>query len=356
MKSINKVLLSTAIALSLSLPAKALDTLNSASGGYASASPGSSVGASNAGAGMYASSGNTAAATSSQVWVDPNQINLNAGMVNIPGATPVASLNLNAGGNGAAQLGVTNSAGTSTAIVVQDAQVSLVSTSNSGQAGNVRLTGVANGVFNSDAVNLGQMNAAITAGAGTDTTARNSAAAAQTSANAAATTATAASTAAANSQFTADQAMTKATTASNQALTAQSIGNNATVIADRAQTTADTAQATATAAQTTANGFSSRISALQDNLNKMEADLNKVDIDAQRGIASLASINNAPIPSAVGNFTIAVGAGQYKSQSATGLSFAYRGGEMTYGAIITGGVGYSGGGDPVYKIGAAWEL
>jgi hypothetical protein len=83
------------------------------------------------------------------------------------------------------------------------------------------------------------------------------------------------------------------------------------------------------------------MNALRSELGKMEADLHRVDMDAQRGIASLAAINNAPTPSSAGKWTMAIGAANYKTQSATGISFAYRGGVDAGSPVFSAGVGYS---------------
>lgn len=94
---------------------------------------------------------------------------------------------------------------------------------------------------------------------------------------------------------------------------------------------------------------------LRNELGEMENKLNQVEKDSYRGIASLAAINNAPIPNKVGGYSLAIGAGNYKSESAVGISFAYRAGSETGYAVISGGVGYALSGDPVYKAGIAWQ-
>lgn len=102
--------------------------------------------------------------------------------------------------------------------------------------------------------------------------------------------------------------------------------------------------------------YNAKFDALRSDLSKMEDKLNSVDQDAQRGIAGLAAITNAPAPSAPGKWTMAVGSGAYKTQSAVGISFAYRAGVNAGNAVISGGVGFAPGGDPVMKVGVAWEL
>lgn len=62
------------------------------------------------------------------------------------------------------------------------------------------------------------------------------------------------------------------------------------------------------------------------------------------------------MPSKVGGYTLAIGVGGYKSQQAYGISAAFRAGDGLGGAILSVGVGHAGGGDPVYKAGAAWEF
>lgn len=119
-----------------------------------------------------------------------------------------------------------------------------------------------------------------------------------------------------------------------------------------------------------ASGAPVRLTGIADGVNRYDA-VNKGQLDALRaefsgmeqrlqrdaaqGIAGLAAINNAPLPSAAGKITMALGAGSYKGYNATGISFAYRAGTNLKGAVFNGGAGFNGG-DPVIKVGVAWEL
>lgn len=95
-----------------------------------------------------------------------------------------------------------------------------------------------------------------------------------------------------------------------------------------------------------------QLDALRAEFSGMEQRLQR---DAAQGIAGLAAINNAPLPSAAGKITMALGAGSYKGYNATGISFAYRAGTNLKGAVFNGGAGFNSG-DPVIKVGVAWEL
>ncbi|MDQ2703196.1 MAG: YadA-like family protein [Pseudomonadota bacterium] len=124
--------------------------------------------------------------------------------------------------------------------------------------GNV-VGGVADGVAATDAVNRGQLDAAVLAAGG-------GAQAALDAANAAQGTANTAVAAAANAQSTADNALVAAATA-------QATANTALGRADAAQATADTALATAGAAVDTANDYTdTREAAVRDDMAAADAE------------------------------------------------------------------------------------
>lgn len=104
------------------------------------------------------------------------------------------------------------------------------------------------------------------------------------------------------------------------------------------------------------NAASNQYDKLRRNLSELEAQLSTIENDSMRGIAALASINNATAPEKSGKLAISIGAGSYMSKTATGISFAYRAGVDANRAIIRAGVGYAGAGQPVYKIGIDFEI
>jgi F0F1-type ATP synthase epsilon subunit len=192
----------------------------------------------------------------------------------------------------------------------------------------VTISGVADATKNDQAVNLGQMNRTIDA----------------------------ATSGAATASAKADTATTAANTASTKADAATNTANTANTKADAATATATQAKTMSTTALSRVDAISGGFTAVQENMNQLEQKVSQVEKDSFRGIAALAAINNAPQPHKVGNTTFAVGFGGYKSESAIGLSMAHQVGQAGGYAVISGGIGYAMSGDPVYKVGAAWEF
>jgi len=285
-----------------------------------------------------------------------------------------------------------------------------------GSVGNERtFQNVKAGTQDTDAVNKGQLDAAIASvSAGTvDTVARAAAATAQTKADTAQATATGAASKADAAQVTAREAQTEAIFANNRAQAAQIAAAVAVDTADAAQVTAkeaqteaifannraqaaqiaaavavdtaDTAQATATtavskadAAQGTANMARAEAAAavtyadavgertlqsantytdakfdqLNGRLSAIDTRISRVERIANRGVAAAMAMQQAPVAIGPGESSVTAGVGGYRGEAAIAVGIHH---VTRKNIMFSAGVATSGG-TAAYRLGGAWKF
>lgn len=99
----------------------------------------------------------------------------------------------------------------------------------------------------------------------------------------------------------------------------------------------------------------SQLTVLPDTINQMQNDIQNNDKKATRGIAAVAALGNAPLPSAPGKTVVGAGLGSYAGIQALALTISHRPeklGQMSF----QGGVAASTGGRPVVRVGASYEF
>ena len=258
------------------------------------------------------------------------------------GAPTVAPTIVNAtaiGGQSSAQANNSTAIGVgATATAVNSVALgagSVATQANTVEVGGRRITGVAAGTAATDAVNKGQLDAAIAgvSGGTTDATAR---------------------TAAANAQATADRVETKADTAMT---TATASG----VVATRAESKADSAIVSAGAAQTTANQaltHSTETRVMLDDFaaktdSRFQAQdnrMNAMTTEYRSGVA-LAIAGTHSVVSASQAGGIGVGVATFGGQTALSLGIARQIGAVNINASVSHGGSETGAG-----VGFGWKL
>lgn len=237
-----------------------------------------------------------------------------------------------------------------------------------------RIVNVADGINNSDAVTVGQLNTVATATAaaqtaanaartdvnnlttrvsslesiaGTDSTARATSASAVVAANAAQATANSAATAAGAAQTTANRAETKAEAAQATASSAMIAAGNVQKIAVRAESKADTAQATADFSVAAGRRLEAQIndftSTTNQRFNSIDNRMDTMRKEYRAGVATATAGAHA-IASAFQSGGLGVGIGTFGGQHAVSIGLATQVRQIHLTASIQHSDGYTGGG------------
>jgi autotransporter adhesin len=94
---------------------------------------------------------------------------------------------------------------------------------------------------------------------------------------------------------------------------------------------------------------------VQDRFNQVNNQFNRSRIEARAGIAAVASMANAPMPSRPGALTLSMNAATYRGEAGLGASIAYRL-PTSMPLMLTGGLGTGFRDDFVGRVGFAIEL
>jgi autotransporter adhesin len=102
-------------------------------------------------------------------------------------------------------------------------------------------------------------------------------------------------------------------------------------------------------------GLRHQVEAVDRRVNKLQDEVQKNDKKALRGIASTAALSNAVQPSAPGKTVIGVGAATYEGVHAFAITVSHRPEKFSQ-MSFQGGIGTSGSGKPVMRVGISYQF